>query len=363
MAWYNPATWAVVNQLQGQNNSQPAKSPYYDPSSTVIGNASSLRPVSGPKKSWTNATSDANLFGINAASAGGSSTGGYSTSGGSSGGSGGTSYDPAAVALYDQAIGQANAGLGRLGSQEGIGIANVEGDFNNNLQRLLSAKNRTQQQYEGNKVTSTQDNLQARSDIDFATGQRANALKRLLGARGAGSSSASRVAAPYAAALEGTQQLNDVADTFAKNMGALDKSWGDYNFEWDQNKNDLEAQKVNAINAVKSEVANKRVNLLNTLAQLNTQRQQALGGSAGATVAAAQPYLNQVNDIYGQIDNLGRQFQGRVNVADPTYSAPDLSAYTYDPRNPVGFGGNQNAQAEAVSPYLSLLLNAKKKEQ
>ena len=299
-----------------------------------------------------------------------SSNGGWSITGntgggagGGSGGSGGTSYDPAAVALYDQAIGQANAGIGRLGSQEGIGIANVEGDFNNNLQRLLSAKNRTQQQYEGNKVTSTQDNLQARSDIDFATGQRANALKRLLGARGAGSSSASRVAAPYAAALEGTQQLNDVADTFAKNMGALDKSWGDYNFEWDQNKNDLEAQKVNAINAVKSEVANKRVNLLNTLAQLNTQRQQALGGSAGATVAAAQPYLNQVNDIYGQIDNLGRQFQGRVNVADPTYSAPDLSAYTYDPRNPVGFGGNQNAQAEAVSPYLSLLLNAKKKEQ
>lgn len=274
---------------------------------------------------------------------------------------GGTSYSSADlqnIALYQQAIDQANAGMGRLDNQQNIGLGNVNTDYQNNLQRLLNAKNKTQSQYEGNKIESTKENLGARSDIDFATGQRANSLQRLLGSRGAGSSSASRTAAPYAAALEGTQQLRQVGDAFSKNMGALDTSWDNYQGEWSQSKDDLEAQKVNQERAVQSDVAGKRATLLSQIAQLQAQKAQAAGGNGAA---AAQPYLEQVNGLYGQIDNLGSQYAGKVKVADPTYKAPDLSGYNYDARSAVQVG-DSNALTESVNPYLSVLLGAKKKQ-
>jgi len=270
-------------------------------------------------------------------------------------GSGGSGQN---VALYDQAINQANAGIGRLDQQQQIGMQNVAGDYNNNLSRLMNAKNSTQKQYEGNVVDTKQDNLTARSNVDFETGQRANALQRLLGSKGSGSSSAARVAAPYAAALEGTQQLNQVGDAFKENMGALDTSWGNYQTGWNQSKEDLDAQKVNQERAVQSDVATKRADLLSNLSTLAAQRAQAAGGNAAT---AAQPYLDQVNGLYSQINNLGAQYQGRVNVADPTYQAPELSQYDYNQRGQIGVA--QNAQQQGISPYLSILLGQKDRKQ
>ena len=262
------------------------------------------------------------------------------------------------INLYDQAIGQANAGIGRLDQQQQIGLQNVQGDYQNNLDRLLNAKNNTQKQYGESVVNTKQDNLTARSNVDFETGQRANALQRLLGSKGAGSSSAARVAAPYAAALEGTQQLNQVGDAFKDNMGALDTSWGNYQTGWNQSKEDLDAQKVNQERAVQSDVATKRADLLSNLSTLAAQRAQAAGGNPAS---AAQPYLDQVNGLYSQINNLGAQYQGRVNVADPTYQAPELSQYDYNQRGQIGVA--QNAQQQGISPYLSILLGQKDKRQ
>ena len=262
------------------------------------------------------------------------------------------------IGLYDQAIGQANAGIGRLDQQQQIGLQNVQGDYQNNLDRLLNAKNNTQKQYGESVVNTKQDNLTARSNVDFETGQRANALQRLLGSKGAGSSSAARIAAPYAAALEGTQQLNQVGDAFKENMGALDTSWGNYQTGWNQSKEDLDAQKVNQERAVQSDVATKRADLLSNLSTLAAQRAQAAGGNAAT---AAQPYLDQVNGLYSQINNLGAQYQGRVNVADPTYQAPELSQYDYNQRGQIGVA--QNAQQQGISPYLSILLGQKDRKQ
>ena len=275
-------------------------------------------------------------------------------------GGGGATTDPNQVALYDQAIAQANAGNTNLDQQRQVSIDNINSGYDSNLQRLLSGKNSTQAKYEGNQITTRQDNQKARSNVDFETGQRANALQRLLGSKGSGSSSAARVAAPYAAALEGTQQLNQVGDTFKQNMGALDTSWNDYNTEWNAKDEELKTQKANQLRAVEADVIGKRQGLLSNLAQLQIQRQQALGGSAGATVGAAQPYFDQVNQLSTQAADLGRQYQGKVNVADPNYKAPDLSKYDYNARGQIG---TANAQQQSISPYLSVLLNAKDKKQ
>lgn len=281
---------------------------------------------------------------------------GTATTTGSQAYTGGTGGNAAEAALYDQAIQQAQAGIGTLDQQRQVGIDNVTGDYTNNLNRLLNAKNTTQQKYEGNVANTRVDNTKARSNVDFETGQRANALQRLLGSKGAGFSSASRVAAPYAAALEGTQQLNQVGDAFKENMGALDTSWGDYQTNWNQSKDDLETQKINAERSLEGEFVSKRQTLLQQLAQLQAQKASALGGNP---VAASQDSFNQANALNGQIGELGRQYFGRVNVADPTYKAPDLAKYDYDQRSQIGTANNQQQQ---ISPYLSVLLSAQDKK-
>lgn len=271
----------------------------------------------------------------------------------------GPTVDAQTVASYDQAIGQTNNAINLLGQQESVGLGNVAGDFNNNLQRLLNAKNQANQNYEKSKIETTDQNRLARGDIDFATGQRINSLRRLLGSRGAGSSSAFSFAAPQAAAQEGSKQLRQVGDSFSKNMGALDTNWSDYQTNWNQSREDLDTQKRNAESTVRSDVAGKRSNLLSTLAQLAAQRAQAAGGNA---VAAAQPYLDQVNNLQSQITNLGAQYFGKVNVANPNYKAPDLAKYDYDRTGAAEFGNASTAAAQAGNPYLATLLGNKKKE-
>lgn len=301
-----------------------------------------------------------NLYGqYKAASMAGNEGTGYASSGG---GTATTTADPAAVAMYDQAIGQNNAAQGQLNTQLDIGNENINNSFQTSLNKLLEGKAVATRDYEGNKLESTQDNVKSRSNIDFRTGQRANSLQRLLGAKGSGSSTAARVAAPYAAALEGTQARNQVGDAFSKNMQTLDTNYGDYNRNWDQERQGLDGQLYTQRNAITSDVAGKRQNLLSQLAQLHSQRTLAAGGDPSASVAAAQPFLNQVNALGGEITQLGRQYAGRVNANAPTYTRPDLQQYNFDKVGAIQ-SGNTSALTDTVNPYLSLLINANKKDQ
>jgi hypothetical protein len=289
----------------------------------------------------------------------GNTTGG-STLGASTGGGSGAEVDPNAIALYDQGIGQTNSALGRLLNQENVGRSNILGDWQTGRNQLNQTKARTEADYEQNKVKTTKDNVTAKSNIDFATGQQANSLQRLLGQRGAGSSSASRVAAPYAAALQGTQQRTQVNDAFAENMGGLDKSFGLFNEDWNSAVTDLDAQKKRNEDSLVADILGKRTSLLQTLASLQTQKAQAQGGNPAAV---AQPYLDQINQIAPQIDNLGAKYQGTVAAKAPTYKAPDLAKYDYDKAAPAQFGQQGGALADSISPYLSLLLKGKDKQQ
>lgn len=276
--------------------------------------------------------------------------------------SGGTAsapaYDPQQLAVYDQAIGQANLSVGRLDNQQNIGQQNINDSYNSSLNKLLSSKALADRDYNDTKLQSTQDNVTAKSNIDFATGRRANSLQRLLGAKGAGSSSASRTAAPYAAALEGSQQRRQVSDAFGRNMGSLDKEYGDFNTNYQSSNTELGEQKGRNERELQSTILEKRNGLLQTLAQLQGQRASLMGGSA---VGSAQPYLDQINSNNSTIDSLGNQFANRVNVQAPTYAAPELAKYNYDRSAAPQFGGS-SALTENISPYLSLLLGQRKKD-
>lgn len=286
---------------------------------------------------------------------------GASTSTPNSTGSSGTgqTYNPQQVALYDQAIGNVQSGIDRLDFQKGTAQNEVNTGATNSLNRLLSAKQTVERDYNTNKDQSTRENVSARSTVDYNTGRQANALQRLLGSRGAGRSSASRTAAPYAAALQGTQQRRGVADAYGQNVQALDTAFGDYNNGYEAKVKNVGDMKGKALRDVEVDTLTKRNDLLSQLAN-NLSAKALYMGQDGA--AAARPYLDQINANNGSIDNLNRQYSDVVEAKDPTYKAPDLAKYNTD--RPSAAVLNGNAATSSINPsYLSVLLGKKKEQQ
>lgn len=279
-------------------------------------------------------------------------------SGGGTGGYVQPTYDPQAVAAYDRGIQNVNTGFGRTDTQLNVGNENILNNFNNSLNTLLGGKAVAERDYNTTKDRTIQDNVKTKSAIDFSTGQRANALQRLLGSRGAGNSSAARIAAPWAAAREGTVQRGQVSDAFGRNMQDMDTSWGDYGRNWDTERTNLDTSRLQQEKDLYARIQGSRVSLTQQLADLQAKRAAALGGDANASLAAAQPYLDRVNSMNGEIDLLGKQYDKPIEVKAPTYAAPELAQYNYDRASAPVMGGS--AMTDQISPYLSLLLKGKK---
>jgi len=355
MAWFNPATWTPVDAVQNKlsqfgtaaNSFQGAggnKVMFSNPNG-ITTSRPQASPIAQPRN-------DQEPQPIPTGAYLGGSNGG-SSSGGNAG------YDPAALASFDTSINSANNSLGLLDRQQDIGQENINNGFNSSLNRLLGGKATADRNYNTTKTQSTQDNITARNNIKTSVGRNANAVQRLLGQRGAGNSSAAQIVAPYGAALQGTQQLKGVTDAFGRNMQSLDTNYQDFNRDWSNSREDLDRQKFTQEQSLRSSVAERRANLLNSLGQLQSQRVAAQGGNSAAALAAAQPSIDQANRLQGDIVDYGRQFANAINVNTPTYTSPDLAQYNYE----AGQGPsveNNSAYTDTINPFLSSLLGNRK---
>lgn len=259
----------------------------------------------------------------------------------------------AAIGAYDQGIGNVNSAIGRLGGQLDIGNRNIDTGYNSALNTLNQTKANNQQSYD----TGTQQNKQGyvtnKATIGSQVGSNTNSLLRLLGSRGAGGSSAALYGAPQAVAHQGAIQNAGAGQNYAQNAQNLDTNWNQYLQGYGNSMTDLGNQRTNQQHALQGQIDSTRATLLQNLANLTSQRTQAAGGSGAASVAAAQPFLNQANDYLGQADQLGLNVP-TYQVAPTTYTAPSLSSYTADPGQVQT--NNPNSLTDSITPYLSLLL-------
>ena len=266
-------------------------------------------------------------------------------------------YDPAAVAAFDQSIGNINSGLGRLPGQLDVGRKNIEQEYQTALQKLQLGKNRAQESYDTTKLQSGQDYVGAKNQIGSNVGNNINSLLRLLGSRGAGGSSAYLFNAPQAAARQGNLQRGEVGQAFGRNTGALDTNWGNYQTDYENTVGDVGNQRANQRRELEGGINTNRASLLQSLAQLTTQRGIASGQGAEGAVAAAQPYIGQANNYLRSADRLGLNVQP-FNYNVQAYQAPNLEQYTSSPMQAPQPG--QNAQQQNFNPFLSLLLGRDK---
>jgi hypothetical protein len=234
--------------------------------------------------------------------------------------------------------------LDRLPGQQDVGMKNILDSYTSAFQTLMNQKATTMRDYQTSRDQTQQDNVTAKNNIDAGVRSNVSALARLLGAKGAGNSSAALILAPFAAARLGNSQRADVQTAYGRNMSSLDTSEGDANNSFDTAFGQLNTDRGNKENSLRQGILDTRAKLL---------------------AAKGDPSLQgTIGDLGHQVDALGavQSFVPKaVNAA-----TPDLAKYQYaTPGAPTAsdtLGGGADGALPGLGAY-SVLLGLKKQQQ
>lgn len=274
------------------------------------------------------------------------------------GGGGGASPSGQGVDLsgYDQAINNTQAGINRLPNQLSSGNSGIDASYQNALNQLLLGRNQGQSAYNTNKQQTATGYVGNKNTIGANAGSTLNSLERLLGSRGAGGSLAATGQGQGTARGEVTRnatlQRQDASNTFGQNNQALDTNWNNYLTGYNNQVAGAGNQRDQQKQSLQSSIDSNRATLLQSLAQLQAQRGQAAGGTG---VGAAQPYLDQANQLLDQTSNYTT---APINYQTQAYQAPSLSSYDFNPQATPTYQ-NQSQGNDYFSPYLAALLGKK----
>jgi hypothetical protein len=262
--------------------------------------------------------------------------------------------DQNVIREYDQAIAQTQAGINRLPGQLQSGYGAIDASWQNALNQLLLSRNRGETSYNQATQDTKTGFVGAKNTIGSQAGEALNGLRRLLGARGAGGSSASRISAPGAVARSAGLQRAEVGGNFAKNMQGLDINWNNFLQDYSNEVSKAGTQREQGRRDLSNTIDTGHADFLRTLAQLQAQRAEAAGGN---TVAAAQPYLDQANSILDRVSNYQT---APINYQTNAYQAPSLASYDVAQSPNTQF--SQQSEGNYYSPYLQSLLGKKQQQ-
>jgi hypothetical protein len=266
------------------------------------------------------------------------------------------------VAFYQDQINQLNGQLPNLDNQLNVGLGNLNNSYNQSANRLDQNKAAGQRDYTTQTTQNEQSYGRNRSNIIQNTGNQTQALQRLLGIAGAGNSSAAYEQAPYAAGLQGTQQLSDAQSAYGNNGIHLDTAWQDTLRQYNNAFEDLNNDKYSKENALRSGIDQSRASLLGQIGQANANKSLASGGSYAQAIAAQTPYRDQVNSLLNSITQLGQQYANPVLRTDNVaYSAPTLAEYLLN-NGTRAVAQSSNPGTSAVDPTFAPLLNQQRDE-
>lgn len=357
MAWYNPATWAIVDTLQGQNNNtgqtlSSSLSGAYGGTSPSYNGGSASTSTTSP---YTFTTDIPEYVAAPQPTGNDGGSGGTGYSGGS--GSGGTSepaYNPIDMLLIDAQIKAAQGGLGRIGDQRTTGLGNISKSFNDANTKRQNQFNAAQGKYDLTKTRNEQDYSNIRSGVRRDAGQQYTALQRLLGSAGAGRSSAAQILTPFAVGRQAAQRFGQTEDQFGRNMQDLDTSWQSTVAADAQAKRDLEDERANRESELRAGLLQSQLGFEDTLNNLRLQKTRLQGGGIDDVRSIINPYQSKIADLLSKIDGYGDlKVTATPNVK---FNAPSLQDYQYSRfEAPTLQGGGVDPRADYTSPFVTLL--------
>lgn len=268
--------------------------------------------------------------------------------------------DPDTAAYYQDMINQLNSQQGRLDGQLNTGLSNLTNSYNQQANRLGESQAVAERNYNTQNQQNMQGYSNSRTGIMNNTRATANALQRLLGLNGAGNSSAALEQAPYAAGLQGSQNLNEAQQNYSTNTVRLKTSKDDADRGFKHAYEDLDQQKFTQENGLRSSINEARTKILDRLGEANQNRQLALGQNYAQARAARTPYQQQIDSLLDQMTGLGNQYANPVlRAQDVAYKNAELGDFSLGRQaqiaNQTGGGGN-------LDPTFLTLLTQKDKE-
>lgn len=271
--------------------------------------------------------------------------------------------DANTAAYYDDQANQLRGQLGNLDNQQNIGLQNIANSYNLGANRLDEQNAVAKRNYDTSTQQNTRNYLNTRNSVLANTRATANALQRLLGLNGAGFSSAALEQAPYAAGLQGSQNLGQAQNTYSNNAATLDTNWQDTQRGYNNAFEDLNRQKYQQENSLRASIAQTRASLLDKIAGAGVNAGLARGQNYGQAVAARAPYQQQIDSLLSEITNLGNQYANPVlRTVDVSFAAPNLNQYSLGqfaaPTTQQG-----GAQSDISPTFLNMLTGQRQRDQ
>nr|DAS57156.1 MAG TPA: hypothetical protein [Caudoviricetes sp.] len=276
---------------------------------------------------------------------------GYYGGGGGGGWGGGNRASAAQLAEYDQGIGQLEHGLGRIDTQLGVRLGNINNQYNTKKNELRSSWNRAEGQFNDQ---TRQNQQQRRTNINNINDRSSVGLRGLLRSLGSmGAVGSDMQLAGRAVQNQASQQRSGAGQTYAQNQKQIDTTWGQFKNDYADEDKKLNDWKANEDSAARQSSQTTRQNLLTQLAQMKSQKAAAQGAN-GANAARAD--LGRANALSGEIDNLGRQ-QSTYSGNKVEYKAKDLDSYKVAGDTSVGVSDPANPGSDPTLSIYNTRLN------
>ena len=283
-----------------------------------------------------------------------------------------SSYDPYAaerarqradeIAAYREAENDARNALGRIGRQREIGLSNINQNYAEQLNQIENDYTQSKGAYGLNTQETIANNRAARERIAEEAGQKADSLRKMFAAGGAGDSSAAQIVAPYAVSLDASKQSSQQQDEYARNRRALDMEFANFSNAYNQNKRKLESEKQNQINAIEQNIENTKMSLNNQIREAQQKAHTASGGSLSQAINNTAGLKNEIRASEDRILDLSKKTP--VALDKIAFNAPKLESYADNQEGGKIETGNpdQAGLKNQLDPRLANLLDPNKKK-
>jgi hypothetical protein len=259
---------------------------------------------------------------------------------------------------YDSQLQSYTGQINGLQGQADIGLANNADAYYLQGNRLRTNQASDQQAYDQSVQQNTQGYQNNRTKVLNSARSNANALQRLLGLNGAGNSSAALEQAPYAAALQGSQDIGDAQQTYSTNAMNMDTGWKKTQQQYNDAFQDLDRQKYQQDNGVRSSIAQTRADLLDKMATAHVNRNLASGMTGAQAQAARNQYQPEIDQLLQQVTQLGRANPQAIQAQNVQAAPISLADYAAG-RNLTAQNQPTAAGNDMSLPFLNLLANKK----
>lgn len=339
MAWYNPATWTVVDDMQGQNGvgitgkgtggidltnvkQQTIGAPYTTKKNTGIklSNGGGYVGFGGKGGSVLDA-SDVNNNAYSDS---------YGGSGNGGGGGGGAAYDPADLAYLDDQKARLERQLGRTDTGLKQALEAILNEYNKSQSGVNKQRSRALEDFNDKREISESGRSRELGKVDTSARMLADSLRQRIGLASGSGSSAYQVAAPRAVQRQASEQRGDVLEDYSANFQALDKDETRAKEDFANLLEDLAAQRREREGGVRRDITEQRNEIRSNLGSLAGQRQKLLGGGYDKIREAMRPYDDQIRQGESLIDSIFNKYTTKYNVKPVQVRDTQLRDYAID---------------------------------